>query len=222
MPIYNAPLKEIDQKETRRYAGLNKSEFNSKAIADACTEVQLLAEAKGIWQLYDYIAATGKVAAVPPASIEGTKIRCHLALAEKVIFMAVTIGDTVEEQITAHFQEGKYSHSLLLDAAATTAVEQAADAMEKTIRQKIVPQGYEMLWRFSPGYGDWDIHFQPEMIRLSQATNIGISLTESMMLLPRKSITAVIGLVPNQLAPSAASEHNCQICSKTDCLARKK
>ena len=222
MPIYNAPVREIDPKETRRYAGLNKSEFNNNAINAACTEAQLLAKAQGSWQIYEYIAATGTVTAAPPAGIEGAKIRDHLAAAEKVIFLAVTIGEKVEEAITAHFQEGKYSHSLLLDAAATTAVEQAADDLEKTIRQKMEPLGYEMLWRFSPGYGDWDIRFQPEMIRLSQAGAIGISLTESMMLLPRKSITAVIGLVPKQKAKIPVSKHSCQICAKTDCLSRKK
>lgn len=221
MPVYNAPLKEIDPAETRRYAGLNKADFDSSIITAACSEVQLLAEPGGIWQLYDYNACSGTVAAEPPFVIEGEKIRRHLAKSLKVAVLAVTIGETVETQITQHFQQGKYAYSLVMDAAATAAVEQVADDMEKTIRQQAAAQGYEMIWRFSPGYGDWDIRSQPEMIRLSQAQRIGVSLTEAMMLLPRKSITAIIGLVPKQAAPAPEQQHSCQACTKTDCLARQ-
>lgn len=225
MPIYNAPLKKVDQSETRRYAGLNKAQFDETVIEAACMEVQLIAQPKGIWNLYDYDPSNGIVHSDPPFFIEGKKIQKHLAASKKVILLAATIGEDVEEQITAYFQEGKYSYSLLLDAAATTAVEQAADELEKTIRQKVEPMGYDMIWRFSPGYGDWDIRFQPEMIRLSQAEQIGISLTESMMLLPRKSITAIIGLVPKKndllCKKNSSQKHDCQICEKIDCLARK-
>ena len=223
MPVYNAPLKAIDPVETRRYAGLNKAEFSQMSIDADCLEIQVFAEPRGIWQLYDYDATTGTIKMDSPSCIVGEKIRKHLALAEKVVILAVTVGAAVESQIQEYFKQGKYSHSLLLDAAATTAVEQAADDMEKAIRQQVTPLGYQMLWRFSPGYGDWDIHFQPEMLRLSQAATIGISLTESMMLLPRKSITAIIGLVPKEnFCEQKKSVHNCHICAKQDCLARKK
>jgi len=225
MPIYNAPLKKVDHAETRRYAGLNKAKFDEEIIESACRDVQILAQPKGIWNLYDYDASNALVHADPPFLIEGKKIQKHLAASTKVVLLAATIGEAVEEEITACFKGGKYSYSLLLDAAATTAVEQAADELEKTIRQKIEPMGYDMVWRFSPGYGDWDIRFQPEMIRLSQANQIGISLTESMMLLPRKSITAIIGLVAKQeifaCEHKSVEKHDCQICEKTDCLARK-
>ncbi len=225
MPIYNAPLKKVDKSETRRYAGLNKAKFDESVIEAACMEVQILAQPKGIWNLYDYDSSTAIIHSDPPFFIEGKKIQKHLAASKKVILLAATIGETVEEQITSCFKDGKYSYSLLLDAAATTAVEQAADELEKTIRQKVEPMGYDMIWRFSPGYGDWDIRFQPEMIRLSQANKIGITLTESMMLLPRKSITAIIGLVPKKnefpCDESHSQKHDCQICEKIDCLARK-
>ena len=223
MPVYNAPLKAVDPVETKRYAGLNKAEFNQDRIHAACREIQVFAEPKGIWQVYEYNARTGEIKAVPPVCINREKIRKHLALAEKVVVLAVTVGEAVEIQIQDYFKQGKYSHSLLLDAAATTAVEQAADDMEKAIRQQVAPLGYEMVWRFSPGYGDWDIHFQPEMLRLSQAATIEIGLTDSMMLLPRKSITAIIGLIPKEnFCEQKKSIHNCQACAKQDCLARRK
>ena len=61
-----------------------------------------------------------------------------------------------------------------MDAAATTAVEHVADGIEQAIDQKFNMQGLVRRWRFSPGYGDWPIQAQPEMLRLAKAHEIGL------------------------------------------------
>ena len=95
--------------------------------------------------------------------------------------------------------------------------------MEKTIFNEVKRQGYMMKWRFSPGYGDWPIQQQPEILELAKGSVIGVSLTESLMLMPRKSITAIIGLYhPAPDCPAEpAKKHDCSQCSKLDCLSRK-
>ncbi len=223
MPIYNAPLLDIDPKETRRYAGLMTATFDEKMIVDACLEARLLAKPKGSWQIYDYDAKNQIVQANPAFKIIGNDIGKHLKSAERVILLAATVGTTIEETVTKYFAEGRYAYSVLLDAAATTAVEQIANAMEKAIQPKACSKGYDMLWRFSPGYGDWPIEQQPELIRLSNAKTIGISLTESLMLNPRKSITAIIGLVDNNSAckHSSPEAKGCASCKQSNCPARK-
>ena len=221
MPIYNASLTHIDKSETKRYAGLSKVVFDEKLIEHACLEAQLLSQAKGIWQIYDYNHSTHTIEAEVPANIKGKVVQRHLQNATKIIVLAVTIGEDIENAVTNHFKANNYTHSILLDAAATTAVEMAADTMEKTIKQYIEAKGYQTIMRFSPGYGDWDITFQPEMLRLSSAQEIGITLTSSMMLIPRKSVTAVIGLVPNCDGSALQTSHDCKSCNKLDCLARK-
>ena len=138
MPVYNAPLLTIDPKETRRYAGLMRAkDFDEKFIEDACQDARLLAEPRGIWQLYDYDCENQIVKADPPFHIEGRKIGKHLAGCDKVILLAVTVGDAIEDMVTKRFADGEYASSVLLDAAATTAVEQLADGMEKAIKPKM-------------------------------------------------------------------------------------
>ena len=224
MPIYNAPLLEIDQKETRRYAGLMTADFDEKMIADACLEARLLAAPKGIWHAYDYDSEKQIVQADPPFYIKGEKIGRHLRGADRVILLSASVGEGIEEAVTKYFSEGCYAYSVLLDAAATTAVEQIADAMEKTIQPKASAKGYTMRWRFSPGYGDWSMEQQPELIRLSHAADIGVSLTESLMLYPRKSITAIIGLIraDKACAQTAPTPKGCASCSQVNCPSRKK
>ncbi|WP_033170587.1 vitamin B12 dependent-methionine synthase activation domain-containing protein [Selenomonas sp. ND2010] len=224
MPVYNAPLLAIDAQETRRYAGLMKAtNFDESKIEAACQDARLLAAPKGIWQVYDYDCEKQEIAAAPACLLQGDKIGAHLAGCEKVIALAATVGKAIEETVTKRFEEGQYAASVLLDAAATAAVEQVADAMEKAIRPKAAAKGYGMRWRFSPGYGDWPIEQQPELIRLTDATTIGIELSSSMMLIPRKSITAIIGLYKeDKSTPEAATIHKkgCAVCPKTDCPSR--
>lgn len=224
MPIYNASLLHIDVQETRRYAGLMKAkDFDDQLIEDACTEALLLAQPRGIWSSYAYDGQTQTVQDQTPFLLQGAKIGAHLAGADKVILLAATVGDAIEAAVTKHFQEGRYAYSVLLDAAATAAVEQIADAMEKTIRPQAARAGYTMRWRFSPGYGDWPLDQQPDLIRLSQAEKIGITLSSALMLVPRKSITAIIGLVRTTLADCKQSQPagSCSDCDKLDCPSRK-
>lgn len=226
MPVYNAPFLQIDPKETRRYAGLMKAaDFDEQKIADACQDARLLAAPKGIWQVYDYDCQTQEVKADPPCIIEGTKIGAHLAGCDKVILLSATVGDEIEETVTRRFAEGEYTASVLLDAAATTAIEQLADGMEKAIRPRAAAQGYQLRWRFSPGYGDWPIEQQPEVLRLAHGEEIGVSLSSSMMLIPRKSITAIIGLYKEDKSkgnPAARHDlHGCRACDRLDCPSRK-
>ena len=220
MPIYRPALSGVDAKETRRYAGLARAEFDEAAILKACEECALLAAPRVHWELYDYDCKANVVCAEPPLILEGNSIRKHLAGAERTVFLAATIGEAVEEAVTRHFDEGDYAHSVLLDAAATAAVEQTCDACETMLRPQFAKEGYTMRWRFSPGYGDWDIHVQPELLRLTQAESIGVSLTESMMLCPRKSVTAVIGLVRGENGDKELPK-GCAICPKLDCPSRQ-
>ena len=88
------------------------------------------------------------------------------------------------------------------------------------LRPQFAKEGFAMRWRFSPGYGDWDIHAQPELLRLTQAESIGISLTESLMLRPRKSVTAVIGLVRGENGDEKLPK-GCATCTKLNCPSRE-
>lgn len=222
MPVYNTVLLDIDAKETRRYAGLQKAQdFDEKLIEEACLEARLLAVPRGIWQMYDYDAAAQTVLADPPFTMEGKLIAKHLAKAEKVIVLSASIGDAIEEHVTKYFSDGRYAYSVILDAAATAAVEQVADAMEKAIEPKVAKEGYTMRWRFSPGYGDWPLEQQPEMVRLAESEKIGVRLSDASMLVPRKSITAIIGLVPQEKIPAQHTPSGCAACDKFDCPSRK-
>ncbi len=218
--IYNAQILEIDAAEVRRYAGLRKAQnFGEKNILDACAEALILSEVRGVWELYDYKNCT--VQSEPPFTIAGNSIIKHLDGCEKVICMAATCGAAIEQEIAKKFERGEYLASVLLDAAATAAVEQAADLMEKNFAAKFSREGYKMRWRFSPGYGDWDLTAQEKLFKIAGAEQIGMSLSSALMLEPRKSITAIIGLERKGNGKWEKGNRKCEACNKFDCLMRK-
>ena len=94
------------------------------------------------------------------------------------------------------FKQGNYTVGLLLDAAATTAVEQVADQVNEVINTIAKKQGYKPTWRFSPGYGNWPLEIQPQLAKIIKTEMIGLQVTENYLLFPRKSVTAIIGLMP--------------------------
>ena len=223
MPIYNAKLTDIDIAEIKRYAGLRKNiNFDEKKISEACEEAQVLIEVQGNWEIYNYNCKNQTVLSEIPVVIEGKSIGNHLKGCDKVICMAVTVGEDIENEVTRKFQNGEYIYSILLDAAATAAVEQAADAMERAIEQNPLTRGYSMRWRFSPGYGDWPLDQQTEVFRLSKAETIGIKLSSSLMMIPRKSVTAIIGLTNNKNESHKIEKKNhCENCSSINCPNRQ-
>ena len=219
MAIYNARLTAIDASETRRYAGLSKAaNFDERSIVEACEEAGLLIEVRGIWKMYDYDSARSMIMSEPPVAIVGRSIEKHLSKCERVVCMAVTVGEAIEREVTSKFGGKEYVKAMLLDAAATTAVEQAADQMEQAIRREVEREGFSMRSRYSPGYGDWGLDQQKELFRLTGASEIGMRLSTALMLMPRKSVTAIIGLT--RATVEKKSTHDCAACDKVDCPMR--
>lgn len=227
MPVYNATLQQIDEKEARRYAGLARSEdFPTKLISEACLEVQSLAKPMGIYEIYPYQSEQALIAVPAPLELTGEVIKKHLAGAEKIAVLAVTIGNQLEQAITGYFEKGEYTSALLLDAAATAAVEMVADQINELIDQQAARLGYKTTWRFSPGYGNWDITAQSAIIKLAGAEQIGITVTETSMMSPRKSVSAVIGFIPRSSTAAAAAsfdmvKNTCANCTQIDCQSKK-
>ena len=108
---------------------------------------------------------------------------------------------------------------MLLDAAATTAVEQVADQVNEVINTIAKKQGYKPTWRFSPGYGNWPLEIQPQLAKIIKTEMIGLQVTENYLLFPRKSVTAIIGLMPAN--EDIKTKRGCTSCSQQNCASRK-
>lgn len=220
MAIYNGMLPVINKAEVKRYAGLRHAEdFPTQYVDEACKEILLLATPKGVYKEYDYDAETFTIQSNPPLLVEGKTVRDHLAKSTKVYVMGVTVGEDVELRSEELFKKGNYTVGLLIDAAATTAVEQVADQVNEVINNIAKKQGYKPTWRFSPGYGNWPLEVQKDLANIIGTKEIGLKVTDNHLLFPRKSVTAIIGFMPGD--ESLPTKRGCTSCNQVDCSSRK-
>ncbi|MDP4120650.1 MAG: vitamin B12 dependent-methionine synthase activation domain-containing protein, partial [Bacillota bacterium] len=142
----------------------------------------------------------------------GNDIQKHLEHCEIHILMCATLGSSVDTLI-AKKQVSDMSKAVIFDSLASAMVEQVCDECEREIAAAF-PE-YNMTNRFSPGYGDYPLSVQKEFLTLLDAPRkIGLSVNESYLLTPVKSVTAVIGLSKNSGDKSPiTNKKNCKNCN---------
>jgi cobalamin-dependent methionine synthase I len=132
--------------------------------------------------------------------------------------MAVTLGLEADRQI-AFYTKTDLTKALVFDACAAAAVEALSDMVQDEIAVKAKTIGLEITARFSPGYGDFSIGIQREIVRvLKTYEKIGLGVNESSIMIPRKSVTAFIGM---QSEKCSEKSHECDRCEDKNCLYRK-
>ena len=108
---------------------------------------------------------------------------------------------------------------LILQAVAAAMIETCCDEVNDALRRTAEQEGLYCRPRFSPGYGDFSIEHQRDFSRLLDTPRkIGLTVTESCLLAPIKSVTAVIGLSET---PQPCHRKGCEECGKTDCAYRR-
>ncbi len=122
----------------------------------------------------------------------GKDINNLLLTSENLILMAVTLGREIEILIRK-YSFSDLTRSVILDATASAGVEALANDINKNLEEKYKPMF--LTDRFSPGYGDFPIEVQKDFLNLLNANrDLGITTTSSGIMIPRKSITAIIGI----------------------------
>jgi cobalamin-dependent methionine synthase I len=106
--------------------------------------------------------------------------------------MAATLGSEAES-LLRRAQSRSMGDALILDALGSAAIEAVCDQLCAEIAQELSPR--RLTARFSPGYGDLPLDQQRELFAVLDVTRrIGVSLSESALMLPQKSVTALIGV----------------------------
>ena len=151
---------------------------------------------------------------------QGSDIQRHLAGCTEAVLLAVTLGPGADAQIR-RAGVGDVAAGAASDALASVLAEQAADAAEARLQALAAAEGMYLTGRYSPGYGDWPIGVQPRIAALLDTPRrIGLCVTGTCLMLPRKSITAALGL---SRTPVTGRRAGCAHCALRDkCEYRKR
>ena len=126
--------------------------------------------------------------------VKSRNLSHHLAGCSEVVVFAATVGIGVDRLIKRASISGM-ADAAILQAAGAAAVEAVCDQVEEEICRAAAGDGLKARRRFSPGYGDFALSHQPEVLSMVNAAKLtGITLTDGYLMVPSKSVTAVIGL----------------------------
>ena len=120
--------------------------------------------------------------------LAGRDILKHIEGCGRVILFLATLGAGVDRLIK-RAQIESMSRAVYIDAVASALLEEYCDSICYEIsKTRIITD------RFSPGYGDLPIEIQPELLDAIGAKKIGVSYAKSFMMIPTKSVSAIIGV----------------------------
>ncbi len=210
MPLYDGSLTSIDEKKVKEYAAQRGQEAVDDQIVDACCRLVLrLAAPKGVFQQGYYDGASHHLLCNAPFKLKSEQLAPYIAQSSILLMGAVTIGGAVEKEIDNRFLEQDITGGIVLDSAAAAATGQLLEQLTEHINTIVTPKGYSVLWRLSPGTGDWPVSQQVELANAAGGGRIGLGITAGGMLTPRKSLTALFGLRQD----SAGCSGSCSGCA---------
>ena len=145
---------------------------------------------------------------------EGESVASHLRGARFAACFAATLGAESERQLRTLAAINPLD-AMLYDACCNALIEEAAQAAQEDIAHEAASAGLFARMRFSPGYGDLPLAVQPQFIKAIDASRrLGLAVNESLLLVPAKSITAIVGLFDE--LPPATTKKPCK-----ECVARE-
>ena len=176
---------------------------------------------KNIYAVYDCHVNSGAVT-LGVISVKSESLAGHLKGCNRAVLMAATLG-TNADMLTRRYSVQDMEKALIADNICADMIEAYLDETEKEISILEDLKGLFAVDRYSPGYGDFSVICQKDILKLLGASRIGLSLTDGFMLTPSKSVTAVIGFSDEQQnsQQSMQKTSKCLLCKDKNCGFRE-
>jgi hypothetical protein len=124
-----------------------------------------------------------------------------------------TAGDEIGIRSRKAMQDRDFLKGYIYDVIGSEVVESAADLMQDKLEQAAASEGLKITNRYSPGYCGWDVAEQRKLFTLAPGDFCGISLTESALMYPVKSVSGIIGIGKNV----NFNPYTCNMCNMKNC-----
>lgn len=201
--------------EQEEQIDLHAKELVEQAIM-ACLRV---CSPKGAFVRTDVIQPdSAQVIKIPGITFKtGNIVQKMLRHSESYAFFLVTAGHEPEKLARSLLAGGNYLEGYVTDLVASALVDLVADQVEEQVRILAHEQGLLITSRYSPGYCSWNVKEQQKLFSLFPKACCGISLSESSLMNPVKSISGIIGMGTDV----KYNDYTCEICPMKNCKFRK-
>ena len=193
--------------EAVRYLGYGKNpvdEATSRLVEKGFLELEKVSALRSVFRIFEMNRIDEEKVAIGTLQISSKSLARNLNHCEKAVLFGATLGTGVDRLI-ARTSLTDMANAVVLQACAAAMLEEFCDEKQFEIGEELEKEGLYLRPRFSPGYGDC-------------AKAIGLTMTESFMMTPTKSVTAVIGASRiKERCPIAG----CEVCDKKECIYRR-
>ena len=151
--------------------------------------------------------------------LNGRLLPSFLSSARELAVVVCTIGPRLEEKVTHYSAQKALLRALLLDVIGSAAVDCLAQKACHFVRDEACSRGYQASSAFNPGIPGLPISEQRRLFQLVPAEQIGVRLTSSAIMVPRKSVSMIVGMGPDM--PTWTQVETCERCNlKETCSYR--
>ncbi len=217
---HSAAHVDVSRAEVLRYLGFGKKEPDemTAALLEEClAEFEAVVDYRACSIEAD-IAVTEDAVRFGELELRSADLARALAGCGSAILFAATVGpmaDAARDRAALQSQ----AKAVVLDAVGTAAVEAWCDELYEAFKKECADRSLSVRPRFSPGYGDLALHAQRPLLTLLDAPRqAGIALTGALLMTPRKSVSAIVGVGERGCT---VRRTGCGACKKANCLFRQ-
>lgn len=208
--MITARLTDLNYNEILMYLGYRGQQFGPELesqIRRCMDEVMKTAAPRLVYAVFPLDAQKMEAGGLV---LEGQDMKALLKESSEVVFLGATVGAGVSAQI-ARVQVTDMASAIIMDSCASCAIENVCNNFEEDFRRETSERGLFLTDRFSPGYGDLPISLQPSLCAaLNTQRRIGLTVTDNFLMIPQKSVTALMG-ISDKKQPKRKS--GCEVCS---------
>ena len=137
--------------------------------------------------------------------------------ADLYAIVVASVGVELDEWIQAKRSGNDIMEAFVADALGSLLVEATVSYGLSSLTEKMKPKRLNTSNSYSPGYCGWNVREQQLLFSLLPPSFCGITLTDSCLMLPIKSVSSLIGIGRN----IEKKPYGCSICQRKDCFKKK-
>ena len=212
----------ISEHEIYRYLGY-RGQIPDQVVLErihvCLRQLQEQVHPQAIWKYYDIQWIDTASFNVEGSVIHSRQLSKNINGCKEICLFAATLGPE-PDRLIQKAEISAISDAVLFQAISAAMIESYCNAMNQRIREEMSAQGKYLRPRFSPGYGDFALDYQGMIGQfLQMSKTIGITLTDSLLMMPSKSVTAVIGISEEN---NQCTMEGCEVCNRSDsCLYQR-
>lgn len=162
-------------------------------------------------------ASQGSVSVGDKTFLVGKTVCKELRGSEKLIFFVCTAGPSLGEKSHELLMGEDPAKGYIYDQVGTFVVEAAGERLQKLLKQEVLLAGEQITNRYSPGYCHWSVGDQHLLFSIFEGNPCGVTLTESALMYPVKSISGLMGVGKKV----NFREYPCALCLSLNCIYRR-